>query len=151
MVPLFLDSHWWTGKAEAKDALIECGSVVGPMLMPTFDDASQRQHRQKIMEVWAGVKYDRCVERLTALLESHDDFWARQDLKRNWWNSSVDSELSKMRRQVYGEVFYAVLSLGKLNDARARPAIERTLNRWSAINFSNPQIKEACQRALAKM
>ena len=45
-------------------------------------------------------------------------------------------------------VFDGVIALGRIGDPRAKEAIEMSRRRWQAIAFENPQIVEACDRAL---
>ncbi len=94
------------------------------------------------------MKYRGCVPALIDLLKEHDAFWAKQDLEPGWWNRSVESPLTQQRRNIYGEVYDAVLALGTIGDPQAVASIEMTRRRWAAIPIENRQIVEACDQAL---
>jgi len=151
LLPFYLKRQRWALKSEARDGLVACGRAAGPPLRAVFDDPKHEALRTDIILIWGSIRYDGCVPLLTGLLEKHDAFWAAQKLEKGWWNTAVSSEVTRRRRQVYGEVYYGVCTLRKLGAARARAAIELTKRRWDAIGFSNPQIVEECTRALKEL
>jgi hypothetical protein len=117
-------------------------------LLAIFGDPAHRGLRSDIIQTWGKLKYRGCVDVLTSLLKQHDDFWSGQELENGWWNADLGSELTQERRDTYGEVYNAVIALREIDDPRAREVIELTKRRWKAINFLNPQIVVACERAL---
>ncbi len=146
LLPHFLRRQTWGLRAEAEEGLRGCGPVAGPLLVPAFEQGAHRARRETILGLWGHLRWSGAVARLIKLLDEHDRFWARQRLVGDWWN--LDHPATEQRRERYGEVHAAVVALRRLADRRARPALERTLRRWQAIQFSNPQIVEECQAAL---
>ena len=88
---------------------------------------------------------------LIELLKKHDQFWSEQQLQKGWWNTDVDSEQTRHRRDIYGEVFYGVCALRSFHDVKAREVLEMTKRRWEATAFENPQIVEECDAALREL
>ena len=152
LFPYFLKWQYWHPQGcEARGGLVACGEVAGRLLVTAFNDPLVARNREEIMEVWGNMQYRPTVEELIKELESDDKFWGEQDLKGGgWWNGNVDSDpdLTEKRRNIYSKTYYTVFALNKLNDPRAKDAVELTAKRWRAMNFSNPQIVEECDRAL---
>jgi len=148
LLPYFLKGTRWDLESKAREGLLTCGAAAGPLLLPSFTDRRHAARRQDIIALWGETGWRGGVPVLTDLLKEHDGFWARQDLRPGWWNADVESALTQRRRDAYGEVHASVIALGRIGDARAREAIEATRRRWGGIGFENPQIVEACDRAL---
>lgn len=148
LLPYYAKPHRWKHKPEAEEGIVACGDMAGPYLLQMFHDPAHRKRRTSVMQTWAKLRYEGCVDVLVGLLRKHDEFWAKQELRSGWWNRDVDSELARQRRETYGEVFNAVVALERIGDSRAREAIELTKRRWEGINFSNPQIVKWCEKAL---
>src|SRR5207249_3050792 len=146
----FLRGQSWSLRPEAQQGLVACGEVAGDLLLEVFRDPEQRKLRERIIQIWGEMEYRGGVDVLIELLREHDRFWEEQRLEPGWWNRDVGSALTERRRDVYGEVYSSVIALGQIGDARAIEVIEKTRRRWRAINFENPQIVEACDRALAR-
>ena len=151
LLPYYIKRAHWGLENEARRGIVACGTMAGPHLRKLFEDPKHRALRTDIILLWGEIRYDGCVPVLTDLLKAHDKFWAAQTLDKGWWNADVGTDLTRERRERYGEVYYGVVTLGRLGDGRAREAIELTRRRWEAINFSNPQIVEACTEALKAM
>ena len=94
--------------------------------------------------------YTNVAPMLIELLKDHDQFWAKQKLTADWWNTDVGSKLTEERRANYGEIYYSVAALRTFHFLRAKEAIELTKKRWEAIHFDNPQIIEECDAALGE-
>lgn len=150
LVPYFLKWQYWSdGGCEAEAGLVACGEVAGPLLLEPFNDPAFANRREDIMHLWGQIRYKDAIDLLIGLLRKHDQFWAEQNLQDgNWWNSNVDSDINKKRRNISGEVHYAVIALRQIGDARAKEAIEMTAKRWRAMKFSSSQIVEECDAAL---
>ncbi|MHC5056400.1 MAG: hypothetical protein ACYTKD_17015 [Planctomycetota bacterium] len=148
LLPYYAKRHWYGSRHEAEEAIMACGEAAMPYLMEMFQDSTDHGLRSHIIQTWAKLKSDACVDLLVDLLKRHDDFWAKQQLKADWWNSG--SKVNGRRREIYTEVYYGVVTLEQIGDARARDAIEITRQRWKAINFSNSQIVESCEAALRR-
>lgn len=151
LVFYFKRRHTWNSQPEAREALGGCGQAAGPELVRLFSDPLHQRLREDIMNVWGRIRFRGAVPILIGLLAGHDRFWASQKLERNWWNSDAGSASNRKRRRIYGETYSAVIALQRTGDRRARAILKRTLKRWRAIAFSNPQIVEACASALARM
>jgi hypothetical protein len=149
VLPFFERRQSWGLHAEAEEALRGCGAAAGPPLLRLFGDPARAPLRVSIIGVWGQVRWRGAVAPLSRLLDVQDGYWARQRLGGDWWNR-VDDPLTAERRSRYGEVYAAVVALRRIGDARARPALQRTLRRWRAIGFSNPQIVEECEAALKR-
>ena len=63
----------------------------------------------------------------------------------------MNSERTRQRRDIYGEVYYGVCALRAFRDAKAREILETTKDRWQTIAFDNPQIVEECEAALREL
>jgi len=150
LLPYYFKRTTWDLKNEVRDGLVACGAVAGGKLVPIFRDPQHRDLRQDIILLWSEVKYADAAPILIDLLSEHDQFWAAQVLDKDWWNSnsSSESDLTRQRRQNYGEVYYAVCALRAFRDPKAKEVIERTKQRWETIDFENKQIVEACDAAL---
>ncbi len=148
LLPYYKVRTRWGDKPEAAEGIAACGMVAGPYLRKLFDDPKHKNLRPDIIRIWGDVRYEGCVDLLIDLLKQHDKFWAKQELKKGWWNADVGSELTRRRRETYSEVFCSVIALAKIGKPRAKEAIELTKRRWEAIDFSNPQIVEESERAL---
>ena len=146
LLPYYAKRQWWGSRHEAKEGIVACGETAMPHLIRLFEGSADHRLRSHIIQTWARLKSDACVDLLVDLLKRHDEFWGEQELAGDWWNSR--GELGSKRRDIYGEVYYAVVALGQIGDARAKEAIELTRQRWEAIDFSNPQIVESCEGAL---
>lgn len=150
LAPYFVKRHWWRGNREAIDGLIACGEVGAKAIQGLFDDPDYYELRDDIIFVWGKTQYKGCVERLVKLLEEHDKFWAGQALKKGWWNKDVSTELTEKRRDIYCEVYDAVIALKEIGDDRATEAIILTKKRWVANQYSisNTQIVDECEETL---
>lgn len=148
LLPFYVKRTTWGVTQEARQGIISCGKVAGKSLLAVFQDSKHKYLRNDIILIWRDIGYKEAVPLLINLLKQHDKFWENQDLKKGWWNRDVGSELTRNRREVYGEIYYAVCALRSFADPRAREAIEITRRRWKSINFENPQIVEECEAAL---
>lgn len=148
LTPYFLKRTQWQMKSEAADAIAASGKSGGEKLLVIFDDPQYVHLRQTIILMWRDMNYEPVGKMLIGLLEEHDKFWAEQELGEDWWNAQGD--LAERRRQIYGEVYYGVCTLRTLDNPDARAVIKLTHDRWKQINFSNDQIVEECERALAQ-
>jgi len=148
LLPFYVKRTTWGVTREARQGIISCGKVAGKSLLTVFQDSKHKDLRDDIILIWRDIGYKEAVHLLINLLKQHDQFWENQDLKKGWWNSDVGSELTRNRREVYGEIYYAVCALRSFADPRAREAIEITRQRWKSINFENSQIVEECEAAL---
>jgi hypothetical protein len=148
LLPFYLRRFTWGMKQEARAGVVSCGAIAGTRLKAVFDDPGYTHLREDIIRIWHDLGYREITPLLIELLERHDRFWARQNLKESWWNTDVGSALTRRRRQVYGEVYYTVVALRSFRDPRAKEALELTERRWEAIKFDNPQIVEECRAAL---
>jgi hypothetical protein len=148
LLPYYAKRHWYGSRHEAEEGIVACGETAMPHLLRLFDGSTDHRLRSHIIQTWARLKSDACVDLLVDLLMRHDQFWAKQELKGDWWNSG--SKVNGKRREIYTEVYYGVVALEQIGDARAKEAIELTKQRWEAISFSNPQIVESCEAALRK-
>ena len=140
LTPFFLTDTQWQMKSEAVDGIVEAGKAGGEKLLQIFDDPKHKRHRQSIMLLWRKMNYQPVGKMLIRLLEQHDEFWKQQDLEEDWWNAA--GEVAEQRRQIYGEVYYAVCTLRKLKTPQPRAILELTRDRWRAFDFSNDQIVE---------
>jgi hypothetical protein len=148
LLPFYIKRTTWGVTGEARQGIISCGKVAGKSLLTVFQDSKHKDLRNDIILIWRDIGYKEAVPLLINLLKQHDKFWENQDLKKGWWNRDVGSELTRNRREVYGEIYYAVCALRSFADPRAREAIEITKRRWKTINFENSQILEECEAAL---
>lgn len=133
---------------EVSDGVVGCGAAAASYLRPLFDDPEYADIRQKIMWVWRETEYADAVPILIKVLKKQDAFWAALEIKEGRWATDVDSELLRKRGEAYTEVYYGVYALHRIGDPAAREVIEMTMRRWEAINPQDPQIVEACRRAL---
>ncbi|MFH1742730.1 MAG: hypothetical protein ABIH23_27300 [bacterium] len=148
--PYYLKRMRWNMTSEVKDGILSCGEIAGDNLMNFFQDSEYARLRDDIILMWGDIGYQKAVPVLIDLLEQHDKFWQIQDLKKDWWNTDINSEITRERRKLYGEVHHAVYALRVLGDPRAKEAIELTRKRWETIDFENPQIVEECDTAVRK-
>ena len=151
LLPFYLERQSWGLEPEARQGILSCGDLAGERLVPLFRDPKRRQFRKDIIGIWGKIRYRDAVSILVELLTRHDRFWAKQDLQEGWWNNDTGSELTRRRRDIYGEVYSAVWALRLIKDPRAREVLEMTRKRWEAIDFDNPQIVEACKAALHEL
>jgi len=151
LLPFFLNRTTWNMKCEAREEIISCGKTAGEQLKKVFDDPEHAEFREDIILMWRDIGYSEVVPLLIDLLEKHDQFWAKQNLQKGWWNKDVGSDQTRRRRDVYGEVYYGVCALRTFKDRRAKSVIDKTRTRWRAINFDNPQIVEECEAALQEL
>jgi hypothetical protein len=149
LIPYFLNDTFGDSRAEASDAILRCGPIAGPYLMGIYQATEDANLRAAIIPMWGRMRYAGCTDLLIQLLSKSDPFWAGQNLKPGWWNTDVNSEQTRVRRQVYAQVFASVWTLERIGNPRARAAIEQTRSRWQKIHFENPQIVEECDRAIA--
>lgn len=147
LLPYYQIRAAWGGHYEAREGIIAAGSIAGPYLTALYQH-SWGDAQADIIRMWGQIRYEGCVPTLIELLKREDQFWAKQKLETGWWNNSPDSWLTKYRRTSFELVSDSVDALGKIGDPRAREAIELTRRRWVAIHSENPQIVEACDRAL---
>ena len=148
LLPFSVNRLRWGYKNEAKDGITACGKAAGPYLLEVFNDPEHERLRSGIIRIWGEIQYEECVDLLIARLNDHDKFWAVQELEPGWWNADVHPPLKRQRQQRYSEMYSALIALRKIGDPSAREAIELTKRRWETINFENPQIVEACDKAL---
>jgi hypothetical protein len=132
---------------DAQTALTACGPTAGPYLLVVFDDPFRRSVRPDILRIWGVTRYPGCVARLITLLHDADAHFARVTTQPGWQASDAGSGDNS---QIYAETYYSVCALGEIGDPSAREVIEQTLARWKPINYSNPQIVEACEQALKR-
>lgn len=151
LLPYYLKGQSWDNKREARAGIVSCGIIAGERLVAVFNDPARENHRQDIILLWRDVNYTEVAPLLIKLLVEHDKFWARQELTNGWWNAGAGSELTQRRRNIYGEVYYAVSALRSFNDPRSREAIELTKKRWETIQSDNPQILDECNAALKSL
>lgn len=151
LLPYYLSRTTWDMKSEARSGIISCGAIAGHRIEEVFKDAKYAGLRDDIILMWRDMDYEEVVPMLVDLLTTSDQFWARQNLQTNWWNSNLGSSETERRRQIYGEVYYSVCALRKFHDQRAKPALQLTRDRWRSIAFDNPQIVEECDAALKEL
>ncbi len=151
LLPYYLAGIVWQGKFEARAGIIACGKPATRQLREVFHAPDHAAFRSDIISVWRSIGDAAVAPDLIALLETHDRFWAEQELEAGWWNQDVGSETTRRRRAVYGEVYQSVLALKTLGGPEALPVLRATRDRWQAINFSNPQIVEACNAVIAAL
>ena len=148
LLPYYLRRYYYGMKNEARDGLQTCGNIAGASLRANFDAPEYKEYREDIIYFWRDIKYREAIPLLIDLLKKNDHYWATQTLETGWWNKDVDSALTKTRRQIYGEIYVAVYTLGAFHDPRAKEVLQLTRQRWAALNFENKQIVEECDRAL---
>ena len=146
LLPYYRRRTTWNLKPEARTGLVQCGKVAGDRLKEVFDDPAYEKLRQDIILVWRDMNYVDALPLLIDLLKRHNRFWATQKLERDWWNDNGPE--NRRRKEIYGEVYYAVAAMRKFGDPRAEEALRMTYLRWEAINFENDQIIEECVAAL---
>ena len=148
LLPFFLSGTTWNMKPEATYGIISCGMVGAEELRRLFDDPQYGRFRDEILAMWVRMGYKQAVPLVIELLKKHDQFWARQQLEKGWWNKDPESELTRRRQAVYGEVYSGVYLLRNFPDPRAKEVLELTRNRWKSLAFENPQIVDECEAAL---
>ena len=149
LMPHYLSGElWFSPTNEIRDGLISCGAAGGEKLIPIFQDPAHSDLRDDIILMWGAMRYTNAAPVLINLLVEEDKFWDGQTLKTNWWNDNPDSELTKKRGKISGEIYYSVAVLKDFRDVQAREAIELTQKRWQKISFGNPQILKECAAAL---
>lgn len=148
LLPFFLHRMTWNRKCEAKEGIISCGKIAGERLREVFDNPERSECRDDIIRMWPDMGYREAVPLLIELLKKHDQFWAKQELQKGWWNKDVSSAQTCRRRDIYCEVYYSVCALRSFRDPRAKDALKMTRDRWKAIGFDNPDIVEECEAAL---
>jgi hypothetical protein len=148
LLPYYLARVRWGITSEAENGIVAAGDVAGPYLLNLLNTAGNSTIREESIRMLGKVRYKDCVDPLIDLLKLRDKFWAQQDLAKGWWNQDVESNLTRWRREYYGDVHYSVVALDEIGDPKAREAIQQTRDRWSKINFDKPQIVEACDLAL---
>ena len=147
LLPYYQSRITWGFRNEARDGIVAAGgTVAGPYLMGIYQESWDPNVRQEIIRMWADMRYAGCVDLLISLLETDDQFWAKQDLKPGWWNAG--GPMRSIQRDRYSEVFGSVYALGQIGDPRAKDAIEQTRKHWLTIPFENKQIVEQCDTAL---
>lgn len=151
LLPYFLRRVTWNMKSEAGDGIVACGPVAGKRLKELLGNPAHHKFRQRIIRMWRDMGYQPAVPLLVDLLGQHDQFWARQRLEKGWWNDHSDPDLTRRRRDIYGEVYTAVYTLRSFRDPRARDVLEATRKRWTEIGFENTQIVEECEAALREL
>ena len=151
LLPYYLKHTTWNMQSEAKEGILSCEKITGDYFIKVFDDPAYKNFRDDIILIWRDTKYRECIPFLIELLKQHDKFWAKQKLEEGWWNNDINSELTKQRREIYGEVYHGIYTLRSFNDPRTREVIEMTRDRWKSINFDNPQIVEECEAALKEL
>ena len=104
LLPFFLNRTTWGMKSEACDGIITCGATAGAKLKDVFADPRYRDFRQEIIGLWQALGYREVAPLLIDLLKKHDQFWSEQHLQKGWWNEDPGSELTRRRRDIYGEV-----------------------------------------------
>jgi hypothetical protein len=131
LLPYYLDGVSWCGRPEARQGLIDCGDVAGPVLAELFEDPNHARRRPDIIEMWGAMRYAGAVDRLVHLLKV------------------ADPRLPEKRGEVYFETVHAVRSLGKIGDSRAIEALKLTQRRWRELGTDHArQIIEDCDAAL---
>ena len=148
LLPYYVKRVTYGMKSEAREGIISCGRTAGEKLVPLFKDPKHKHLRPDIITIWGKIRYKEIVPLLADLLRKHDEFWAKQNLEKGWWNKKVGSDLTRQRRKIYTEVYRAVCTLRVFQDPRAKEALELTSRRWKSIKFENPQIAEECEAAL---
>jgi hypothetical protein len=151
LLPYYYARTYWNMNNEARDGIVACGRAGGDRLLKVFDDPRHRPLRNDIILMWRDMKYRDAIPVLIDLLKEHDRFWATQDLPKGWWNKDVGSDLTRQRRSIYGEVYYAVCALQSFKDPNASDALQMTLERWKQLtrhDSTGQQIVEACEWAL---
>lgn len=156
LLPFYVDRQSWfdghnSAVYEARKGIIDCGKTSGSYLRRVFDDPGLARLREDVIDIWGELRFEPSVDTLIGVLQENEKFWSVQSLAGDWWNRDYESELTRERKQKYGEVYGSVTALGKIGDSRALEAIQVTKHRWALINFENPQIVEACDAALAKL
>jgi len=152
LLPFFLNRTTWNMKKEARNGIVSCGTVAGELLREVFDDPKHAEFRKDIIVMWRDIGYREAVPVLIDMLKKHDQFWAKQDLKKGWWNDgAVSREVRRRRHNTYSEVYRGVYALRSFKDARAEDVLKMTRDRWKAINFDNTQIVEECEAALREL
>ncbi len=151
LLPYFETRQRWGTHDEAADALTACGPASGPYLLGLYERTADAGLRERVIMLWGRTRYAGATDVLVKALTDADPFWAAQHLQPGWWNDDKDPRLLAARRDSYGIVYHAVLTLAEIGDARARPAVEATRRRWAAIAFENPQIVQACDAAVARL
>jgi len=148
LLPYFEHDAQWGLVDEAFEGIVAVGAAIaGPALATTFA-TTDRRHRTDIIGAWGRMRYAGAVDTLVSVLRTTDLYWSTQHLSGDWWNDAPGAPLTLQRQERYGDVYESVVALHQIGDRRAKPAIELTLRRWKAINFSNPQIVEECEAAL---
>ncbi|HEY3912855.1 MAG TPA: hypothetical protein VGN61_00095 [Verrucomicrobiae bacterium] len=147
----YLNNEQWDMKPEIRDGIIACGSIAGAKLIPMFNNSADSDFRDRIILLWRDMNCTNAAPILIQLLKDHDQFWVKQRLSANWWNTDPGSKLTGERRGNYGEIYDSVCALRRFHDPQAREAIELTKRRWETIRFDNPQIIEECDAALREM
>ncbi len=151
ILPYYLKRVSWDSKWVAKDGIMSCGDIAGAYFLSNFDDPTLQSFRREIILMWRDLGYSKAAPKLIELLKQHDQFWAEQELENGWWNKNVSSTEAQTRRNIYGEVYYAVAALKSFGDPTARDAIMLTKQRWEQIDFDNRQIVEECEAALKRL
>ncbi len=151
LLPYFLKHTIWNMDYEAKAGIISCGKIAGEHLMKSFDEPEYKSMRPRIILMWRDMEYRESIPFLIELLSKHEQFWAEQKLEKGWWNNNVRSALTRRRRGIYSEVYYAVATLRRFKAVEAKEILEATKNRWEAVNFDNTQIVEECEAALREI
>lgn len=151
LLPYFLGRVTWNMKSEAGEGIVACGAVAGERLKKLFGNPAHQQFRQRIIRMWRDMGYRPAAPLLVDLLQQHDQFWARQRLEKGWWNDQPDSDLTRRRRDICGEVYTAVYTLRSFRDPRARDVLEATRKRWTEIPLENNLIVEECEAALREL
>lgn len=146
LLPFFASRATWNMKFEAEDGILSCGKVGAEELKRLFSDPQYSRPRNDILDLWGKMEYKEAVPLVIELLKKHDQFWAEQRLEVGWWHKDSESEQSRRRRAVYGEVYHGVCLLRKLPDPSAREVLELTRNRWR--DFENSEILNECNAAL---
>jgi hypothetical protein len=151
LLPFFLRHVTWNMKSEAREGIVACGPVASERLKELFRNPTYHRFRQQVIQLWRDMGYRPAAPLLVDLLRQHDQFWARQRLKKGWWNDWSDPDLTRRRQDIYGEVYTAVCTLRSFRDPRARDMLEATRKRWTEIGFENTQIVEECEAALREL
>jgi hypothetical protein len=156
LIPYYVKGQSWASEGKsrvdnARQGIIECGTLSGERLMKLFDDSEPEWLRGDVIRVFGEIRFQGGVDRVIELLKQHDKFWSRQVLEKNWWGNQYGSALTTARQRNYGEVLDSVIALGEIGDPRAINAIELTKRRWQALDFEDPQIVEACDKTLTEL
>ena len=150
LLPYLLRRAHWGFKNEAEQGIIDCGVAAGKYLRDAFEDPRYSALRYDILRMMGEIGDKENIPIFIAILEKDYDFWATQKLENGWWNNNIESELTKKRRDIYGEVYMSVYALDKLDASEALEIIKKTKEQWKAIGFDNPQIVEECSKFLKK-